>query len=894
MCESTRHRIVTKNRHKFFSTSYNGKMRLFAGALFCSLALGASAQDYIPFPASFSAGFPNERLRWTSATADNAGAVIYVGQVQASLTDFTMTFLARKRAVTGQEIWTTRGQSALNLQVFDAGADGAGNLYVLVRDPNNATLTVKSLNGADGSPRWERTFSNIATVNTAGSDLEVKTVGNSTFVYVAFTEATGFIRLARLNPGSGADLFSVLVDGSLNARTSMNIEVDGTGNVYSLHGNPNGVIAKRNQGLNPVWARSTALPTRLALAIHPTTGDIGVSSMDPGQPHATLEVLNSVNGSLRRQNVNLPRAANGFESARIFGHPTGAWYYGAEDAFGVRSLTVLTPTLKIQSTKSISFNSPAIDSHGILHGNQFDRTLLANWPRQNTIDPGFDFRAYGTTIDSSDRIFIFGATGGTAVDMHFEQKFLAGTDTFAEPFTSQLNVEAPGVLANDLLSRGGTLEVSIAPTLGTVTLNQDGGFRYVPGASFAGSDQFQYRQTKNGVSRTATCFVKRLAIASVTFGRNPIVGGETAVVVSVNLSTAAFSVPILVSLANSHPSVLTTLGPTMEFKPGTVSREEASNTKPVAVTTLVTITASLAGQSRAATLTVLPGNFVGIKAVDSRPIYEGLTSKMRLSLEHPTPNARTFGLRYEAIVNAEVIASGPSEVTVPAGQSFVDFTVSIPDGTAGDDAAIFVTPEGPGFTTITFHEIEARPRLISSGPINPPIYSGFQHRFSVTLDKVAGNTPIPVTNASSISSVNVPTININPNQTSGSASFTAPLTVANQNITITSRLLTDTRTSTFLIRPNLLESFTVSPGIMPPFGSITARVSFNWVAPANGVTVQISTTTPDLVAIPSQVTMAAGRTTLTFPIAARGRAGNATVSVKVGLKSLKQGIRITN
>jgi len=61
-----------------------------------------------------------------------------------------------------------------------------------------------------------------------------------------------------------------------------------------------------------------------------------------------------------------------------------------------------------------------------------------------------------------------------------------------------LDVAAPGVLENDVLldpNETVTLEVIADPTGGTLTLNDDGSFTYVPNAGFIGVDTFEYQLT---------------------------------------------------------------------------------------------------------------------------------------------------------------------------------------------------------------------------------------------------------------------------------------------------------------------------------------------------------------------------------------------------------------
>jgi large repetitive protein len=68
-------------------------------------------------------------------------------------------------------------------------------------------------------------------------------------------------------------------------------------------------------------------------------------------------------------------------------------------------------------------------------------------------------------------------------------------DAYTTPENQTLNVPAPGVLAND--GPPGTLTAHIVNTVpagtGTLTLNQDGSFDYIPQAGFNGTATFQYR-----------------------------------------------------------------------------------------------------------------------------------------------------------------------------------------------------------------------------------------------------------------------------------------------------------------------------------------------------------------------------------------------------------------
>ena len=73
---------------------------------------------------------------------------------------------------------------------------------------------------------------------------------------------------------------------------------------------------------------------------------------------------------------------------------------------------------------------------------------------------------------------------------------VANDDEYETPAGVTLEVAAPGVLTNDVLldpNETVTLLVLVQPVGGTLTLNDDGSFTYVPDAGFFGVDTFEYQ-----------------------------------------------------------------------------------------------------------------------------------------------------------------------------------------------------------------------------------------------------------------------------------------------------------------------------------------------------------------------------------------------------------------
>ncbi len=95
---------------------------------------------------------------------------------------------------------------------------------------------------------------------------------------------------------------------------------------------------------------------------------------------------------------------------------------------------------------------------------------------------------------------------------------VASNDAYSTQENGKLTVAAPGVLGNDKDPNGGLLTavLTTSPANGSLTLNGDGSFTYVPNTNFSGTDSFTY-QASNGVllssAATVTLTVNQVAIA---------------------------------------------------------------------------------------------------------------------------------------------------------------------------------------------------------------------------------------------------------------------------------------------------------------------------------------------------------------------------------------------
>ncbi|MFZ7087645.1 Ig-like domain-containing protein [Curtobacterium sp. RRHDQ10] len=147
-----------------------------------------------------------------------------------------------------------------------------------------------------------------------------------------------------------------------------------------------------------------------------------------------------------------------------------------------------------------------------------------------------------------------GQNAGTDVVCTFSNALVAvhsgaKDDTGTTAANTELDVAAPGVLAND---QGTELTAALKtpPTNGTVTLNSDGSYAYVPNKDFSGTDSFVYTATDSSDQPSQS------TTATVTITVTPTTTDDTGTTPANTTLTQTTSV-----LANDHGSNTTaTLG----------------------------------------------------------------------------------------------------------------------------------------------------------------------------------------------------------------------------------------------------------------------------------------------------------------------------------------------
>ena len=141
---------------------------------------------------------------------------------------------------------------------------------------------------------------------------------------------------------------------------------------------------------------------------------------------------------------------------------------------------------------------------------------------------------------------------------------VAAGDGFGSAEDTVLTVAAPGVLGNDTDPDGDALTAVLVsgPQHGSLTLNANGSFAYVPAADFAGSDSFSYRASDGALtSNVATVAINLTAVndaptATVAAGGTCGTGDRSG---TINLTVGdleSAATALTLTAASSNPTLL--------------------------------------------------------------------------------------------------------------------------------------------------------------------------------------------------------------------------------------------------------------------------------------------------------------------------------------------------
>ena len=276
-------------------------------------------------------------------------------------------------------------------------------------------------------------------------------------------------------------------------------------------------------------------------------------------------------------------------------------------------------------------------------------------------------------------------------------------DTYAATEDTALIVNAAsGVLANDTDSDGNPLTAILLPNVepstgivrgpsnGTVTLNADGSFRYVPNANFAGRDTFVYKASDGNLVSAETTVTVDVAAVSDGAAALTVAGRQT-------------QGQTLTATLGTDPDGAGVVAPTLQWL-----RVNANNTTTqVGTGPTYLVQAADAGLTlRVQTTYVDAQGFTNAVSVDTGVIgrvITGTTGNDQINTAQATASLRTTS-------GADIIAGGTGTDTIDAGagDDLITHTVgqgggSINGGIGTDTLAIVATGSNNDTLTLTLN-----------------------------------------------------------------------------------------------------------------------------------------------------------------------------------------------
>ncbi len=391
------------------------------------------------------------------------------GTVDSNVATVTINVLSTNRApLAGDETYSTSEDTALTVTLpgvllNDSDADGDLLSVLKVAGPAHGTLTLN----ADG------TFVYTPAANFNGTDR---------FTYVAndgavnSSIATVTINVGAVNdaPVATADSYTTTEDSTLTSTISIlsndsDVDVDALTIVKVLD------------------------PTHGTLSLNPD----GTFNYTPAANYAGADSFSYfvTDGSLNSSTVNVNITVTAINDAPV----------ANDEAFAIGEDTGLTYALPgvLGNDSDADGNAlSAIRVTGPAHG-----TLTLNANGSFVYTPVANYFGTDTfTYRASDGLLTSGLATVTITIASVNDVPVARAESYSTDQDVTLNIAAGGVLSNDTDGDGEAMNAVLvsAPAHGTLTLNADGSFSYVPTPGYSGADSFVYLAADATSSSLAT------------------------------------------------------------------------------------------------------------------------------------------------------------------------------------------------------------------------------------------------------------------------------------------------------------------------------------------------------------------------------------------------------
>ncbi len=355
---------------------------------------------------------------------------------------------------------------------------------------------------------------------------------------------------------------------------------------------------------------------------------------------------------------------------------------------------------------------------------------------------------------------------------------------------------------------------------------------------------------------TATLTVNPPVGASLVLSPTSVVGG-TDVTGTFTLNGAAPTGGIDVALSSSSSSAV---APTsVHIAEGATSSVFTISTSAVSTQSNVTITGSVGGSTKTATLTIVPPTLVSITLAPST-VVGGVISVGTLNLSGPAPSG---GITVSLSSNNSV-ARTPSTLTVPAGSQTADFNIATSIVTGPTN----VTISGVQGTSTKTANLTVTIIGVASVAIAPStVIGGTEATGTVTLNGPATGSGMTVTivNNSPTAASMPATLTITAGKTSGDFKVVTKPVPAQKVVTVKVTYKTTSISGSITVNPPKLISMSLNPTSVSGGALVTGTITIGSLAPAGGLPIKLASDKSSVV-VPPTMSIPAGKTVGTFVI----------------------------
>jgi hypothetical protein len=357
-------------------------------------------------------------------------------------------------------------------------------------------------------------------------------------------------------------------------------------------------------------------------------------------------------------------------------------------------------------------------------------------------------------------------------------------------------------------------------------------------------------------------------LSSLTLNPSSVVGGNTSQG-TVTLSAAAPSSGAAVTLSSSNTSAAT-VPASVSIASGASSATFTVTTSSVSTSTSSTISASYAGVTDSALLSVATVSVLSSLTLNPSSLVGGNTSQGTVTLNAAAPSS---GAVVTLSSSNTAAASVPGSVNIASGASSATFTVTTSSVSTSTSSTISASYAGETDMAALSVLTGSSGTALSSMTLNPSsVVGGSTSQGTVTLSAAAPSSGVVVTlSSSNTSAATVPTsVSIASGASGATFTVTTSSVSTSTSSTISASYAGVTDTAVLSVQTagssTVLSSLTLSPTSVVGGNTSQGTVTLSAAAPSSGVVVTLSSSNTSAATVPASVSIASGASSATFTV----------------------------